>query len=274
MSLITHYLTEHTLRMLCKIVGKALKVHSLHLRWLRLQLTRPPDKKFAPLTTLSSNFKCKSAAEPQTGEQYSRKGSRYEQKQQTTSLGSANILHALRKISRLRETLFTVDRLRYQLGVHNHTQYLRLVHRLHWTPFANKFGNWGSSVLDRETVMALIFPALSFMSHRKHRFEITVRSALRETVAEVRFDGLGTTSGKVVLSAYSTRALLTNENSSLVCTRISKRPRTLPWRTPDTTSTDILDEPSTTTWERSDKNSPMIDRFWSINFIISHIIVY
>ena len=43
-------------------------------RWERLQLSTPPAKKQAPLTTRSSSLRCVSAVENQTAEQYSKTG--------------------------------------------------------------------------------------------------------------------------------------------------------------------------------------------------------
>ena len=51
------------------------------------------------------------------------------------------------------------------------------------------------------------------MPQHKRQSEITARPALRESVTEVQFDGLGTTSIKVVSYAY----LLFTEDSMKIC---------------------------------------------------------
>ena len=47
--------------------------------------------------SLANNFKCESAAEPHTGEQYSRRAADMTKSNKTTILESANTHHALRK---------------------------------------------------------------------------------------------------------------------------------------------------------------------------------
>ena len=60
-------------------IGLHLILYSIHntaidWRWERLQLSTPPAKKQAPLTTRSSSLRCVSAAEHHTAEQYSKTG--------------------------------------------------------------------------------------------------------------------------------------------------------------------------------------------------------
>ena len=72
-------------------------------RWERSQLSTPPAKKQAPLTTRSSSLRCVSAAEHHTAEQYSKIGKKKKTKA-SPNFKSIRVIHSkivLKKISRI-----------------------------------------------------------------------------------------------------------------------------------------------------------------------------
>ena len=158
--------------------------HSHRSWWERLQLSTPPAKKQAPLTTRSSSLRCVSVAEHHTAQQYSKTGKTKPQNYLPMSNLSWNTRQDFLKIRSLWEAALETERRcfsKVNLESNVTPNISRSTDCFSTVPSMVNGGGWGCILRNLETIIFLVLLAFNFIPQRSHHAFTLTRSRFRDS---------------------------------------------------------------------------------------------